>query len=316
MGFGNNQVITLTLQSDEIKSADRGCRLDSEPGIRQTSFHSRGDLQVRENLVVIPFDVGRLYSTALQLPIEQAPRSRAAFSVNDGYPSTCQILNAAYLLGISLLDNQSLFPMSEGNDEAIHPLEITIQIRKVPGSRTLVDQVNSSDVHFASLQCADRDAGRQKTRHYIVFGSLFEVFRRKKHCRITSRDNEVAAESLTILKELNLHMLGVGPRSEDQSVCGGRKTGKLSEADQGTNEYSHTYLTYLGADLVEAFRQRPYKLAFDDLAIALEIEEILDSTAQYLSELQSHRSRWRVLIGLHGANRLARDPGQIGKLLL
>src|SRR5262249_62062878 len=107
-------------------------------------------------------------------------------------------------------------------------------------------------------------------------------------------------------------MLGVGSRSEDQSVCGGRKTGKLSETDQGTNEYSRTYLTYLGAGLVETFRQRPYKLAFDDLAIALEIEEILDPAAQYMSELQSHRSRWRVLISLHCANRLTRDPGQIG----
>src|SRR5262245_17500622 len=221
MGFGNNQVITLTLQSDEIKSADRGCRLDSEPGIRQTSFHSRGDLQVRENLVVIPFDVGRLYSTALQLPIKQAPRSRAAFSVNDGYPSTCQILNAAYLLGISLLDNESLFPMREGNNDAIHPLEVTIQVRKVPRTRTLIDQVNSSDVHFSSFQRANRDAAPHETRHYIIFGSLLEVFGRKKHCRVTSCNNNVAAQSLAVFKELNLHMLGVGSRSEDQSVCGG-----------------------------------------------------------------------------------------------
>src|SRR5262249_60188423 len=131
----------------------------------------------------------------------------------------------------------------------------------------------------------NRDAAPHKTRHYIVFGSVFEVFRRKKHCRITSCDNKVAAESLTIFKELNLQLVGVGPRSEDQSVCGGRKTGKLSEADQGTNEYSSTYLTYLGAGLLETFRQRPDKLAFDDFAIALEIEEILDSAAQYLSKL-------------------------------
>src|SRR5262245_66335899 len=165
MGFGNNQVVTLALQSDEIKSADRGCRLDTEPGVRQTGFHSRGNLQMRENLVVIPFNLGRLHSTALQLPIEQAPRSRAIFSVNDGYPSTRQILNAAYLLGISLSDNQSLFPMSEGNDEAIHPLEVTVQIREVPRTRTLIDQVNSGDVHFASFQRSNRGAASYQTRH-------------------------------------------------------------------------------------------------------------------------------------------------------
>src|SRR5262249_4422074 len=262
------------------------------------------------------FDLGRLYSTALQLPIEQSPRSRAVFSVDDCYPSTSQILNAAYLLGISLCDDQSLFPMREGNNDAIHPLEVTIQVRKVPGSRTLIDQVNSSDVHFSSFQCTNRDTAPHETRHYIIFGSLLEVFGRKKHCRVTSCNNNVAAQSLAVLKELNLHMLRVGSGSEDQSVCGGRKAGKLSEANQGTNKYSRPYLTHLGADLVETFRQRPDKLAFDDFAIALEIEEILDSAAQYLSKLQSHRSRRRVLIGLHCANRLTRDPGQIGKLLL
>src|SRR5262249_59875101 len=124
----------------------------------EAGFSSCGDLQVWENLVVIAFDLGRLYPTALQLPIEQSPRSGAVFSVDDGYPSTSQILNAAYLLRISLSDDQSLFPMREGNNQAIHTLEVTIQVGKVPRTRKLIDQVNSGDVHFASFQRADRAA--------------------------------------------------------------------------------------------------------------------------------------------------------------
>src|SRR5262245_31155354 len=125
--------------------------------------------------------------------------------------------------------------MGERNDAAVHAFEIAVQVGKVPGTRALIYQVNSGNMDFTSFQGPDRGAAPHQVRHEIVVSSLLEAFGREKHRRVTSRDNNIAAQSLAILKELNLHMLGVGSGSENQTVSGCRERGKLSEASQRTH---------------------------------------------------------------------------------
>ena len=69
----------------------------------------------------------------------------------------------------------------------------------------------------------------------------------------------------------------------------------------------------------EAFRrpeERTDKFAFDDFAAALDAEQVFHSAAQNPRELKCNRSGGRILMRLHGRNRLSGYARHVGKLFL
>src|SRR5258706_13442579 len=139
-----------------------------------------------------------------------------------------------------------------------------------------VDHVNSGGMKLTAFECRERATVAHETGNEILPVVSSKMLGGEKHCRVTAAEHDLASHHFAILEESHLYASAFSVSFDDQTVGARGQAGQFSQAVDRTDHHPPADLGHLGSDVVVGPWQWAQQFPIDDLAAALDAEEIFD----------------------------------------